>query len=600
MKKVAKIHPISYRLIKIPLIFFFFLIFGFISISYIHQDYFFFTSYHKDKLFETVREKRIVIDRWFFDVKKEFSKTSLLLSESYTLNKQEEQIKTKKGQQKVVVKENNYYGDLIKNRLKEKKETGLFKVISYISNDGKVIESTSSDISGSDISQTGLFKDVISKIKDTSFIVLSHDSSKNYDVDIISPVKDDKGNIIALLHGIINLLSLQTIITQGSHISYEIVDKDGYILVASNQNNIGMKYPNQFINNMDRISFFDDKFITLVRLKELNLYLIQKVDAYYVLYPLIEVMAIILTLSLFVVFLFIYQSVYIKRQISLPINRVIGFIRSSAAGIQSVKIQGNYPKEIEELLNSINYKTDKMISANQQKKIEVKKQEAEKKFDTKNTSETNSNQLIGLITSFQSFAQIIRDENIQLLKKALHLINDDELFVALQKNILKLFAIMDNLNFIFNSSKTKTNFIFSELFDKLQKTAREINTSPLVELIIENNKSLKDRVIHGYKDAIMQVLINALYSAFITTQSGTITILTSVNENEDAGQSLIINISDTGHGYETSDVDSIKSSNDIDSFILKSALIIAEEADVEVLIESIKGKGAVVNIVINL
>lgn len=602
MKRISKKYSLTNKLIKKPLLIFFLLLLGFIAIVYKYQDSFFFASHQKDRVLLSINEKKTAINIWFKSLKSDIENLAVSLRQFYLIDNNNESHKLTKNELKKIASQKMEREESIKKLLSEKKNSSLFNTISIISKEGTIVSSTSIDLNNTDISETNIFKNTISKIKVPTFIGFWKEGVKEYEIDIACPIKDDKGHVIAYIHGVINLTSLQSIIDKSKELTYEIVDKEGYILMASHQMNKGLKYSSQFTNNLGKLSLFDDKIIALVGLEELNLYLLQKIDSYYFLYPVIEFGAIFLGFTMFVIFLFIYQSVVIKKEISLPLNRMVGYIRSSSAGLQSVKLEGKYPLEIDNLLQAINDSLNDTNPPTYNKSQEniTNTNYSQVSNNTSDNIQKKENNNISLIDILKSHRDKIGFETYEIMRKMGILNNKDKNFLILKKNIIKLNCIFDNIIFLSEYESVKREFLFSDILDKLDKTARSLNISPLLETIIEHDDKLTGKKITGNKDAISNLLTNLLICSLISTDSGTVTLLSSLISDDDGRESIIINISDTGVGFDEAELNAIKSGQRDANPVLLSAIMIAKNEDIELSIDSKKDKGTVTSVLINI
>lgn len=544
MKKMDR--GILYHTVASPLILFLIVCLGVPTLGYFFYKHTHILSFHEEVIKESLNSKIFLLQKWLTDAKKEVEtiasndliKTSFLAQ----VNKHQDNKTHKK-------KPKDTTGDTSKIRthsfLKAKLTDNRFSLISIISKDGRIIDSTSQDLINHSIADTDLYNTLTSKGDKTIIVGFWKNGQDKYVIDLITPIREDNQEIRGYLHCALNMDTIASLLEykQSHVISFDITDKQGYILISSNPSLIKTKiHEPKIINTGDKPLYVGNEIINSSSIKDIDLIIVQRSKMYDVFYPLIEISVFYLFIILFVLFILIRQAIYLKRKVVKPLLSVTSTLKSASAGIQTVTIKGKYPYEIGILLQEINNIIEVFTKSKETSDIKAKTVVEEVP-----TLKKEEQQAI-IKNKFQTFlyesSTVDKDEIYKSISEILEESEGLKTYPLTRERLLSLVCLIQNYKFIneINPDDPEKEFSFREMFEDIAKEISLLMSITKTEAICEYDDSLEYVSLTTRKDVLIRVISTIIHNAFATTTDGTITVFCRLNE--EPTKHLLVLISD--------------------------------------------------------
>ncbi len=607
---------ISFSLVTVPFLIFLFVVIALPVVVYLYHDNFFFASYHKDVIFSSMNDKKDSIERWFLDKKGALESLAEepKFKEKFTfLMSSPDSTAPKKGLKGVQTLREQATGDLRKLLLSEVSNSD-FSLISIISKEGGIEISSSTDLIGVSLAETDLFKNLISKTERTVFLGFWKESAKGYEIDIVCPLRDDKGDVQGYLHGAVNISGLVSIIARPytKYMTFEIVDSQGSVLISPDTKLISSKKHSPLVLEVrDTLQYHEGAIVNVSALKNLRLFIMQRVEPFYVLYPLFEALLIYAIFVLMGFMLLLYQGLFVRSRVSKPLTKLLSFVRSSAAGVRSVVLQKNYPREIDNLINAVQQIINEFVFVRQQPpQVIDKKTDSMPVVPEKNLQRENPQG----VEDLQQLAPLVEllDEASEQLK--LSLVRDLS-FVSkttgdsaqqqgaylLKRNTMMLSCVIDNYRFLQSSksgimkealSIVRARDVFNEILLETDRLKEVFS----VETVTEFDDSLESLDFEVNRAVLLRIIMNIIDAAYCFTNEGTITVMLLRSNNEEGRAFLNLYVSDTGVGYDNNELDLISKGEVSINPALSVAFVLSDIAGYDFKVSSIKDKGSVYNL----
>lgn len=567
---------------------------------YLYHDRFQLTSYHKEIVFNATDKKRQRFDSWFADNKKTVEKLSQSVMTEINLNEliAQKTVSSKSPSRSTEAKRQQEF-EKLKRLFSEESYMEKFDPLSLISKDGVIIFSTSKELVNSSIAGTELFDKLISKEDKALLMGFWQDTTKTYEVDVVTPIKGEQSELLGFLHAVIKSSRLQELINEGSdrYITYSLVDQRGTILVSSGDTAMTTKkYNPELLNRLREIQYSDGYIINVVSLGELRLFLLQKSELLKVFRPLIELAAIYCLFVFFGFMLFVYQAISFKTKVARPLTRLVSHIKSSLAGVRSVIPQKDYALEID----IINRAVQDMIAELVVLRTPVKAipQENDQAVETPKVPLNNQDNRTSLTTFLIRSSVTLRSSVLKDLSEVLdsNATTDLDRLYKLRRNIILLAFVLECYGLIRDKDPSQLAvepIRVKELLDQIEPLVEVLKTGLSIDVVIDIDDTLFDLEVKANSDLFKPLIFAPIYNAFASTTDGTITVLCSKAIREDGSQCLEFYVSDTGSGYDHQELQDLSSGVNQSEPAITVAYMLSTVASVEFKVESVKQKGSV-------
>ncbi|MBS4196903.1 sensor histidine kinase [Lederbergia citri] len=227
-------------------------------------------------------------------------------------------------------------------------------------------------------------------------------------------------------------------------------------------------------------------------------------------------------------------SFFLAGTITKPVSHIITAAEQMAAGKFSTRISKKQDDELGKLADTLNYMAEQV----------------EKHEHLKNEFIASvSHDLRTPLTSVKGWAITLQSmATDDLFKEGLEIItNESDRLTSLVSDLLDLSSLSSGkLSFVFEHVDLPA--IIKKVVSQLQPRAERQG----VQILTEMDPNLRE--IKADKNRLIQVFINVLDNALKFTPNGTI----SISVSEGNGDSIVINIKDTGVGIPIDKLDSIK------------------------------------------
>lgn len=577
MKKRSK--GILYKTTIIPSLMFVVISLVIPLLGYIFYKHTYSLGLHEKTISDSISAKQHQIQIWLVSAKKEVEniastntiKSSLITPTHKTLENKIIKTKTKDvGSEDIKTKVNIF----LEARLTDPR----FSLISVISKEGKIVFSTSQDIVNHSIADTDIYKTLISKGDKTLILgVWGNAADNQYVIDIITPIKDTNSEIKGYLHCALNTNEIRSILAdKPKHVSsFELVDRQGNVLISSETNIKDKKRYNPQLFEGEKTQYHLDTIISVKNLKDIDLLIVQKSNTLEVFYPLIEIATVYIFLFFFVIIIFIRQSIFLKKKVVRPLSLLISTLRSTSAGIKTVSIKGKYPHEIDMLIQEINLFLDGIAQSKESLNT------SEKTTVSDFSSKTSHHEPL-----IKHEKHIFLDEINSIEKKNLYetikgILEDCDglkTYSEIREAMLLLACIVQNYNLLSEIKKDDSHQRFSlqEILTDIKDEVSRLMSVTNTEAIFEHDEVYQDIQIAVRKDVLLLVVSLILHHSFINTVERSITVFCNIYD--EPTKHLLILISDN-------------TVRDKGNILIRVAKKISDDFGFDLSTETIQGKG---------
>ncbi|MCX8027762.1 MAG: cache domain-containing protein [Thermodesulfovibrionales bacterium] len=576
MKKRSK--GILYKTTIIPSLMFVVISLAIPLLGYIFYKQTYSLSLHEKNISDSISAKQHQIQIWLVSSKKEvenIASTNTIKSSLISHTPKMHENKTIKPKTKDVGSDDTKtkVNIFLEARLTDPR----FSLISVISKEGKIVFSTSQDLVNHSIAETDIYKTLISKGDKTLVLGMWANHDNQYVIDIITPIKDSNLEIKGYLHCALNTNEIKSILAdKPKHVSsFELVDRQGNILMSSETNIKDKKRYNPQLFEGEKTQYHLDTIISVKNIKDMDLLIIQKSKTLEVFYPLVEIATVYTFIVFFVIIIFIKQSIFLKKKVVRPLSLLISTLRSASAGIQTASIKGKYPYEIDMLLQEINMFLDGIAKSKTSVDIVQKTTETDVSNKTSHHEPSTKNQKL---TFLHEITSIDKDYLYETIKSILEDCDGLKTFSEIREAMLLLGCIVQNYNLLSEIKKDDSpqRFSLQGLLTDIKDEVARLMSVTNTEAIFEHDEIYQDIQIEARKDVLLLVVSLILHHSFINTLERSITVFCNIYD--EPTKHLLILISDN-------------TVRDKGNILIRIAKKISDDIGFDLSTETIQGKG---------
>ncbi|MFQ3573827.1 MAG: cache domain-containing protein [Thermodesulfovibrionales bacterium] len=536
MKKRSR--RIIYHAVTSPLILFLIIALGIPSLGYLFYKQSYILSYHENVTKESINTKINSLKKWITDAKNEVEAiaSSQIIKMSILAQEYKPQdTKSYKPKHKDLTNEPSR----LKTRsfLEAKVTDKRFSLISIISQDGRITDSTSQELINHSILETDLYQTLKTKGDRTIIIGFWKDGDNHYVIDLITPLKDNENTIKGYIHCALNMDTVRSILADKPNhvISYDITDKQGNVLVSSaNSIKERQRYNPQILNTADRPQFIGNEVIYTAPLRDIDLIVVQRTKLIDVMRPVIEVSVLYVFILCLVIFIFIRQASYLRKKVIKPLLSLVSSMRSASAGIQTITIKGQYPYEIDNLIQEINRLIDEMAK---DKNIEDTSKTVDETTIPKDKKTQDT-------TRYQIDIEADKYDLYNMVSEVLEDAEGQKTYRSIRQRLVSLVCLVEGYRFLkaIDVDESTQDISLKDLFAYMDEEVSKLRSVTKTEAIFEYDEKLNDEYIKTRADILFRAISTILHNAFAHTIEGTVTVF--CRRDEDPTKHLLILISD--------------------------------------------------------
>lgn len=468
------------------------------------------------------------------------------------------------------------------------------RMFALISRNGKIIASSQRELIGSDWSDRSFLTNAIAELQSAS-VRISYDSGNG--MAFLSPVFDDKRNLIGLIYAIPNTDKLSRLLRVEKAVykteKVEMIDREGnLIMTPKGFPDKKIKYNLPRKGKVNSVRLKDNLFFYAVDLESAPFRLVATVEKQEAIQPGTVVLVLGAIFAGFIVVLLVFQTTYSgPKLVSRPVTRLTNAARAVSDGnLDEVELGRDFNGELLGLKKTF----EAMVNT------------------LRDNEAANAEKLVQLEASMPSapianISSELRKPLYSITGAAEGLIQGEQQLSENRSDALhevlcgsrSLLVLVDNLYDYAQLSQdnyacTTEQFNLCELVGEITSNVRELVGMREVEVVADCQEVFMDRKIRTDKTLLRKLLLNLLNNAVKNTGIGTITILCS-EVLKDGMEYLEVSVADSGKGYRSDEMERLF--DDIASPRSSLGLIvsrkIAEILGGQLDAESLDGKGSV-------
>ncbi|MBF0560394.1 MAG: sensor histidine kinase [Nitrospirae bacterium] len=559
-----------------------------------------FEDYHRQHLMNLSSEKRLVVDTWFEQAKKnvEYLARNDVVKEAISINTFLATA-TDKRKKKAADAARGAIEAASLRLLDETVLSSPFKMAVLLLKDGSIVSSTQRELTGSNWSDRSFFSGAVAELKSPSVRTFySIDSGMGF----LAPVFDDKEGIIGLVYAVPNIDKLYRLLHIENPVykteKVEMIDREGnLILTQKGFPDKRMKYNVPKEGKGNAVELRDNIFFDVISLENAPFRLVGTIDNAEVGRPLLIVLVLCAVYAGVVLIIMLFKSAFSgPKLVSRPVEKLISATKIVTDGrLGDISLGKDFSGELLALRDAFESMVD-----------ELKTREA-MQSESLNTAKAKvscapyeglSDEFRGPLSDMAASADVLIMNEHQLGAKGREALND---MLSVSRSLL---LYVDNLYDIAQLeqgrlAKVNEEFNLCELMSEIESYANGLKGTREIEVIADCREEFEHKILRTDRLMLKKILMNVVNNALINTRAGTVTIL-ATEKLKDGTEYIELSVADTGKGFSNDEINNLIG----DEALVQSpsglgmARKMSEILGGNLAAESIAGKGSVFTVTV--